>query len=630
MMKKITSILLSLPLLYSCSPSNSSLPDGYLATNVKMFNPEDPASEAATLTASPEELQTFLENQKLPRARVVEAFRSMRSSLKNSYVGYDIKKSLINKSGDEIFNQCIANVNRAPSRISSIEYYDLVLKCMALFQDSHISIGRAIEMNSVTTAIHSSQLIDGKLYILRTRPELIKKIEEVKKLSEGDLGNKIKAGYEIVSIDGQSPLEALNALKPFISASSHDAFIRRAVVSLFTRNFSYPTKKELFLTVKDSTGSVHELTLPWVQVLSSASSGSLESRHYFNNTDILSTLKLADDTGKLIKAKGVDLSANLFSKLSNKQVYLNSEDDEVLTTGIASLDHKNYCYIQLRSFSLSKVGDVPHRITQKNGTAVVHANLMDVLRSHLQSCEAFAAPLIFDLRSNGGGLSSLSINVYRMFEAADAKPTVFFAGAYLANAGGTGLATNLITDVDSKDAYLESIVQMQLLNKATAEKSKITDWLIKRPKSDNAYKGIFSQPVYALSSASCVSACEGLINRFKKSGRAKIIGSATNGTGFGFIRWDLVGSRFRDPLNLVEIDLPNYAFQSFTVDDDSNFRRDDFDIISTKAFEAKDVMENNPVPADIVLNYTTKDISEDTPFSDYLQRLTEIIQADQK
>lgn len=601
--------------------SNTNLKDGYLASNVRLYTP---AAEAAANLDISAETQTFLENQKIPKAQIRESFRSMKASLRNSYIGYDIKKHLINKSGDEIFDQCISDVAKnSADKISSVDYYDLVLKCMARFKDSHISISRVVDTNAVSTVIASSRLIGEKLYITMIRPNLIKKIEEINQLSENDLANKIKIGFEVLLIDGETPLKALEKLQPYQSASSEPALLRKSLQALFVRLHAYPEKKDLNLTLKAQDGVTYEVTVPWVY----SRTGSLESRSLLTRNGILKASDLDADSTKLLRTQGVDLYAVLFKDISNRQAYTDDYGDDALVTGIVTLNQKNYCYMQLNTFSLGRVDNIPYRVQQKIGDGISNSNILDVMKSHLQTCETFRAPLIFDLRDNGGGNSILSIDIYRLFEAQDAKPSVYAAEAFLATTGSAGLATSYMSDLDAKTPSLESILTLQVLNRAAQTGSKISDWVIQRPENSSPYRGIFSQPVYALTDSSCVSACEGLMNRFKKSGRAKVIGSATNGTGFGFIRIGTSESKFRDPLNLLEIRLPNYAFQSFTVEDDSNFQSENGDKYSIQAFNSSDCMENRPVQVDVSLDYSAADISELNPLTQYLQHLNDIMTA---
>lgn len=430
-------------------------------------------------------------------------------------------------------------------------------------------------------------------------------------------------GTEVVLIDGEAPMKAIEKLHPYQSASSQPALLRKSLHALFVRLHAYPDKKDLNLTIKTQDGATHEVTVPWVF----SRTGSLESRSLLTRNGILKAADLDADSAKLLRIDGVDLYTVPFKDVSNKQAYTDDNGDDALVTGIVTLNQKNYCYMQLNTFSLGRVDNIPYRVQQKIGAGISNSNIMDVMKSHLQTCETFRAPLIFDLRDNGGGNSILSIDIYRLFEAQDAKPSVYAAQAFLATAGSAGLSTSFMYDLDAKTPSLDSLLTLQVLNRAAETGSKISDWVIQRPENSSPYRGIFSQPVYALTDSSCVSACEGLTNRFKKSGRAKVIGSATNGTGFGFIRMGTSESKFRDPLNLLEIRLPNYAFQSFTVEDDSSFRSEDGEKYSIKAFESKDSMENSPVQVDVELDYSAADISESAPLAEYLQRLNQIITA---
>ena len=77
----------------------------------------------------------------------------------------------------------------------------------------------------------------------------------------------------------------------------------------------------------------------------------------------------------------------------------------------------------------------------------------------------------------------------------------------------------------------------------------------------NPEVGGYDQEVIALISPNCISACDGMALLLEKAGRAKVIGTTTNGTGAGFIGsapFDNV--QMRDRNQVVSLRIPNRMF----------------------------------------------------------------------
>ena len=70
----------------------------------------------------------------------------------------------------------------------------------------------------------------------------------------------------------------------------------------------------------------------------------------------------------------------------------------------------------------------------------------------------------------------------------------------------------------------------------------------------------YEQPVVALLSPWCISACDNQAFLFEASNRVTLIGEPANGTGAGFQGNQFHSTSFIDPLFIVKIRIPNYLF----------------------------------------------------------------------
>lgn len=589
----------------SCS-NDTARNANYISENVSFYDPKI--------------ILDYVKKNKITPDQAISSIDALQKSFKNSYIGYNLKKSLINKSGDEIFNECKAQLSQNSEGLSSFEFYDYVLQCLAGFKDSHIYLSKTITPSFVSTGVSESKIINNKLYISRIRPALIKKIEELQKLPDGSLTEKLKVGTEILLIEGNSPQIEIEKLRKYISASSDLAFQNDATLYLFTRTFAYPIRTNISLTLRLNDSSTAEVVLPWVQVSNGSYQGSIESRTLLSDRGIIKSSEMNPDN-KFVSSKGADLSLPLFKNINNLHTYQDSNENDALLTGVISLQNKNYCYMQLNTFDIDSDAEFDYKIFELINEKKTPMSLPEVLKNYLQSCEASKTPFIFDLRNNPGGNMRLAELIYAMFET-DGKKTIYSARSNLSAIGNFSVIGNSLNYIDSEDASLENLLNFQSMKEALDSNSPTTSWIL--TKKLKLQRGLFNGDVFVLTSPDCVSACEGTANRFKKSGRAKIIGDSTNGTGFGFWSYDKGKTIFRDPLNLFEVEVPNHAFQTAIVENDSEFKIMDEVKGALMSFDKMSVLENNPVTPDIEIKYSLNDLMGDYP--DYIESLSKVLE----
>ena len=593
--------------IFGCAKETNSK---YISENVSLYDPKI--------------ITDVINESKITTEQAMNSVESLQQAFKTSYVGYNLKKSLIGKSGDEIFAACKADLAQNTQALSSFELYDYVLKCIAGIKDSHLSLTKIITPGNVTTAISETVTVDGKLYISRIRPNLIEKFESLQNLKEGTLSDKIKVGTEITLIDGETPSQQITKLSQYIAESSELAMRHDAELAMFNRSFNYPTKSNVEVTLKLEDGTLANISLPWIQYITPSRQGSIESRTILSGRGIVKSSDLSSDTS-ILSSKGVDTSLPLFQNLSALRTFQDADENDVLVTGIASLNGKNYCYMQLNSFEIPDDEQLKYKIFEKVGDKPQAVSFLETLKNYLRSCETFQAPMIFDLRENGGGDATVADMVYALFESKSSIKS-YAAKSALINIGNFGFLARRLQELDQKKAPLVEQLLLKALQDGISEKAQATGWIATRDLS--LVRSLFTGEVSILTSSNCVSACESTVSRFKKIGRAKIFGEATNGTGFGFSSMGSdnkkAQSKYRDPMNFYEITIPNHAFNSAIIEDESKMDAEEGLLGTVLPFESIQLLENNPTTPDVEIKYTLKDLKGN--FSDYVESLSKALQ----
>lgn len=603
MRKLILSFILTIG-LFGCSDTKQS--KNYIAENVSFYDPK--------LIAD------FVAGQKLSKQQVLDALIGLQNAFKVSYIGYSMKKDLTGVSVDVAFENCKAKVAEGPDQITTFDYYDSVLRCLAGVHDTHLYFSRMTAPSTITSAISEARLVDGKLYVSRIRPGLIKKIEENKKLPEGSISEKLKIGTEILQINQQNIQAEINNLKELVGGSSDLASTYDAVMALFSRKFGYPASATFALTLKQEDGTTAELELPWVQVASQNS--SLESRVILQGKGIVKSTDISDAPG-FMSGTGADTTLPLFSEIANQNIYNDGGDDdssEALRTGIVKLNNKNYCYLQLNTFSVESDDDLNFKIYNKIGEKYYPLDGMVVIKNFLRNCESFQTSLILDLRNNGGGDTSFGEAFFNAFET-ESTPKAYPAKGQLLQRGNLSFLNASLNTVDSDKVRLSRKLMFEALVDAQKRETTITDWVLLSDISNE--RKVYSQNVYLLLTPDCVSACELTANRFKKAARAVLIGEPSNGTGYGFTSNNNKKTAFSDYLNMFSMGIPNFAFGTAIVENDSEFETEEGVRGAILPRNELTIMENNPTTPDYIVSYTKADLFEN--YKDYLSRLGAII-----
>lgn len=601
-------LIICLLFVFGCSDRKPQFnPDHLIAHNLYTYDPT--------------EVKAVLDQQRVTNEELMSTIASLKTSFRSSYAGYYLKKSLIGISGDEVFENCQSMGRMSPQYLASYEYYDIILKCLAQFKDGHLDFENVFKNPSrIVSPVASAYLYNGRLYIREVRTNLITKLEE----KNIKLNSIIAPGHEIISINGKSPLKYINEVEEFVSASSPLARQSRAITQLFNRDFYYPSEPKLTLKIKLNDLEVVTVEIPWViEVLEN---DSLESKYNLSLNGFSKDVDLSSDEN-LMKRFGLSTTNSLFTKQQKVRLFKKDNSAETaLQLSNLQINNENICYIKLNTFSIGYDKILKfYKLNEILTTVSSPASVVKVIAEFLVSCEVSQHKVIFDLTSNSGGNPLLAEQIFALFNNKENSYS-YRAESMLQSAGNSSFLNSYYFDnLDKPEASLTQKTMFTLLADASINNKKMTDWLVMR--STNLRSPVYTKQLFILASERCMSACDSIVRRFKNSQRGKVIGSPVAGTGFGFYT-DTKGevlhrTSYRDPLNLFELRIPNYALQNVQVSDESLFMVDGFIKLTTRAFESIPIAENNPIQPDYFLEQSNVDLT--TENSEYIKKLADII-----
>ena len=232
----------------------------------------------------------------------------------------------------------------------------------------------------------------------------------------------------------------------------------------------------------------------------------------------------------------------------------------------------------------------------------------------------FNAPFILDLRENGGGSPTLAEVLYEYFETSE-TPQTYRVVNLLNNSGNMTYLAAKLDGVEKEKDNLEQLLTFQAIKNSFETKAPVSDWIALKIKRE---KSIFTGPLTVLTSPACVSACDGFSNRIKLSGRGRLLGTHTNGTGFGFDESETSTTVFQDHLKLYTAKMPNRSFQNMLVASDKDYSVEGDLKGSVIAREKVEIIENRPTEPDVKIEYTRKDLTDN--FSDYISKLSTLLE----
>jgi hypothetical protein len=247
-------------------------------------------------------------------------------------------------------------------------------------------------------------------------------------------------------------------------------------------------------------------------------------------------------------------------------------------------------------------------------------SMPEEIEKFLKYCEANASGLVLDLRDNGGGSSALMSRIYFMLANPLAKQ-LLVGNSYVNSKGNIPYILATLKSLTEPTATIKDEFFAQLFKKNQINQP-VTNWLVFQDNRQSVQ--FFSKPIVALASSFCVSACEGFIHRLKATDRAKIIGEATSGTGFGFSSRSEVQTKFRDPFNMYEVRIPNHAFSFFIDSNDIKLSVDKNFSVQVLPFSELPLLENRPAIPNLAYQISQKDLNG---FQSYIEFIDQVFRA---
>lgn len=549
-----------------------------------------------------------------------------RDAVVSQYSNYDLKSERLPAVNGVPFNplahlnQCIAIENAVTSDDSDLHFLDRVSQCVAGFHDTHFWTGAPVSVPPVFAGLMVRQ-IGGKYYISQIMPDVINYLNQS---ITGDpaLTQALVVGNEVTEVDGQSPAALSAQYATYISGSSTDFVNEQADESIFERTFDYPTKNTVEVKITDGKGNHYDLQLPWWGGLDSHT--RLDAMQYFQslNIPISDRVKIMLDPQGNVDWRSVTLSDTGYDEtlplfpgnpLNPLLVYNDDTGLPGLRVGeIVGLDGDTFCYMELLTFdtvNFTAAGTTTTPApTASPAPAAASAAFGDTIRGFISQCKAQNLNLVLDLRSNPGGngdfpdlLLSILTEQGKTYQA----PTTAFR--ITSDTGRLLSADNFYPEVNFEDLGAFSNNPIDIFNAAAAAGQKESPIIPNVPLGADSVVGGYPGKILALVTPNCVSACDMTAALLKKSGRATLFGTHSNGTGAGFLSAANMNATFQDSNDELMIKIPNFLFGV------PNQPLDPTQGVAWTANENSIMLENRPTEADVQYSLSLADLNPTSP-----------------
>ncbi|MFG1484307.1 S41 family peptidase [Halobacteriovorax sp. HFRX-2_2] len=553
----------------------------------------------------------------------VEIITDLYKQTKAEYALWEVKKKRIGVDGDMIFKeaieaeQSIADVDDAISQArSNMEFYDRARKLIASFQDTHFGLNTHIAAPWIVSGFNTKLVADsGKVIIASKYAKVIEK--SVIETQNYNL-KMIELGDELISVDGVKVSDAIEALMPYIDASS-PAFARsRAAAMLIERYFLFPTKPYFDIEFKsEKTQTVYKTRLPLYYSGNTSIVRKKDISFYLEQKGFLKLkeLRFKWDNQKRTFVKDTSLKVETLPEgLPTGAIELenwtsaNGGGSPIVRSALILKDAKAYAYMQVNSFSVSTVYYKGEQLS-----------FIEALRKNIKFFKAQNLNLILDIRNNGGGNGGYPAQLLAMLtEQGQSYPNATWASAvtrYMRQLIEYYGVEEIFKDIGGSDwtmqsdAFFEAAAEGRTLSRATQNYDITADPQV----------GGFDGKIVALVSPNCISACDITSILLQGSKRAKLIGTHANGTGAGYRSNDVYNTQFKDRYNVFSTQIPNMLF-GYGVE---GHQFGDLLGIDS-AYELNS--ENVPVQADVNYVETKKDLTN--YMSGWIEKAIEVLNAE--
>lgn len=493
---------------------------------------------------------------------------------------------------------------------SNMDFLDRMQAVVAQFQDTHFGLYEKISRPFTYSGVRLFR-VQGKVVVGSLENKFL---QMVTKLSGADMSS-IRIGDEVIAIDGVAVEEKVKELKNYIAGSSDEFRDSQAVRALTLRNFKYEQKNYIKVLFKNAG----YMKLPIFVNVPASDTVRVDAMAYFKQLNVPSdTTSIGISFDKTIN-KWTD--SNLaFEGYQVRKVQTNikglteyTDDGGAvgLRTGYYINKGKTYGYMQLMTFATKNL---------KTGNNT--QTFLDAIRNFIIELKENELPLIFDLRSNGGGNGNFPAQVLGML----AEEGVVYPGAtsgmrithYMRQLQEPFLAG--LVNAENENTILTGDEFSAMFEEAIDNRVDYSPMYAADPTPFDAKVKGFSNKVVALVTADCISACDKMSFLLKSSKRATIIGTHSNGTGAGYLSTGEMNTQWQDSLKVLYSTIPNYLFGL----PGDNFETNIFE----KDSVSKMCTENMPTVADVPYANTMVDLTRNN--LGWLQKAAQVLESQTK
>ncbi len=543
------------------------------------------------------------------RRERVELACQMSDALEKRYVFFPVKGRILAESGSAPFDPrrhlaaCVAQENALEREDDPLRFYDRMRRCLAAFQDGHLVLGAPVRLPQVALGI-GLRLAEGKVRVANREKKLVSYLE-----ASGlrDLDAILAVGNEVLEIDGRPVEDRLRELARYLPASSDAARLERAVDALTRRDFDFPARRAMSLTVSVD-GAKRTIELPWW--ISPDAQGHLMSRGYVRRTGIATSELLtwrydqAKDTWDRDagSATGYLRSDTVLPPLDAAKLreYQDEQEHPAARMGVVVRRRdRTFCYLQILTFHTET-------LVSRDG----RQPFTDAVEGFVKGCKEKELDLVLDLRQNGGGFLAYTSAIFAMLGE---RERTYPGGALLLRASTLnqlvyqqrspiGGAPARATD----DAFEPRRIA-EAIGAAKRAQQDFTPAFLEQPLRASGAVGGYGGRVVALVAPTCMSACDRLAALLRNSGRAVLVGGPTEGAGGSQQEARNLAARWSDAEGLISLSIPNAAMGVQRRLPAPGERRDGD---SADAFFQELAFENRPVPPDVSYATRLEDITD--------------------
>lgn len=494
-----------------------------------------------------------------PRQRV-QLVCELRDAIEKRYVFYPVKGRMLAGRGFDSrrhLDACVEQERALEREDDPLRFYDRMRRCTAAFDDGHLLLGAPARLPQVALGL-GLRLIEGRVYIANRERKLVSYLKTVSGVR--DLEELVAVGNEVLELDGRPVQEELHRLAQYIAASSDAARLERAADALTRRDFAFPERRACAVTVAVG-GARRVVELPWWT--SPDAEGHLVAKAWVRRTGVVTTDLLdwrydqARDTWDKDagSAQGYLRSETVLppSDAAALREYADDQDRPAVRLGeVVRRRDRAFCYLQVLTFHTES-------LSGREGRQPFSA----VIASFVKACKEKELDLVLDLRQNEGGYLAHSSALLAMLgERQKAYP----GGALLLRASTqnqliyqqrsptlSGAPARAADDASEPRRIAEAI------GAAKRARAEFTPAFLEQPLRASDAVGGYQGKVVALVAPTCMSACDRLAALLKSSGRATLIGRATEGAGGSQQEARNLAVRWTDPDGLLALAIPNAA-----------------------------------------------------------------------